>query len=95
MCRTLSMAVAMAAVAAGLTAAADVVGTVDFREEVGVVRPELHSSGLTPRSSERAIQNDDEAIRSLKQFGDTAQEDSTGRDLDWETRISFQHSTQT
>ena len=41
----------MAAVAAGLTATADVVGTVNFNEEVGRVRPELHSSGLTPRRS--------------------------------------------
>ena len=55
----------MAAVAAGLTAAADVVGTVNFNEEVGRVRPELHSSGLTPRSCPRAIQNDDEAVKSM------------------------------
>ena len=54
-----------AAIAAGMTAAADVVGTVNFKEEVGMIRPALHSSGLTPRSDPRAIQNDDAAVKSM------------------------------
>ena len=46
-------------------ARADVVAKVDFAKEVGVVRPALHSSGWTPRSYPRNIQNDDAAVKSM------------------------------
>ena len=46
-------------VAEGLAAA------VDFTRETGKIRPELHSSGWTPRSYPRDIQNDDEAVKSM------------------------------
>ena len=53
----------MAALAAGTAAAADV--TVDLAKETGAINPALHSSGLAPRSYPRAIQNDDEAVKSM------------------------------
>ncbi len=37
----------------------------DFTKAIGKIRPALHSSGWAPRSSSRAIQNDDEAIKSF------------------------------
>ncbi len=44
---------------------ADMTAAVDFTKETGKIRKELHSSGWTPRSSPRAIQNDDDAVRAL------------------------------
>ena len=38
---------------------------VDFTKKAGKIRPELHSSGWTPRSSPRAIDNDDARVASL------------------------------
>ena len=38
---------------------------IDFAKAAGTIRPALHSSGWTPRSSSRAIQNDDAAIKSF------------------------------
>ena len=39
--------------------------TADFTKATGKIRPALHSSGWGPRSTPRAIQNDDEAIKAL------------------------------
>ncbi len=39
--------------------------TVNFTNVIGKIRPALHSSGWSPRSSARAIQNDDNAVRAL------------------------------
>ena len=39
--------------------------SVDFTKETGALRPALHSSGWTPRSSPRAIQNDDDTVKSM------------------------------
>ena len=43
----------------------DITAKADFTKAIGKIRPELHSSGWTPRSSPRAIQNDDEAVKAL------------------------------
>ena len=43
----------------------DFVAQADFSKTIGRIRPELHSSGWAPRSSDRAIQNDDEAVKAL------------------------------
>ena len=39
--------------------------SVDFTRETGKINPALHSSGWTPRSCPRAIQNDDVAVKSM------------------------------
>ena len=43
----------------------DFIAKADFTKVTGKIRPALHSSGWGPRSSPRAIQNDDEAIKAL------------------------------
>ena len=43
----------------------DITAKADFTKATGKIRPALHSSGWGPRSSPRAIQNDDEAIKAL------------------------------
>ena len=53
----------VATMAACVAVAAEV--TVDFRETTGKVRPALHSSGWTPRSCPRAIQNDDASVKAM------------------------------
>ena len=54
----------LAASAAAFTAAA-ATATADFTKSVRALRPALHSSGWTPRSYPRSIQNDDDAVRSM------------------------------
>lgn len=39
--------------------------TVDFSKDSGALNKDIHSSGWTPRSSPRAIQNDDDAVKAL------------------------------
>ncbi len=56
------LVVALAAAAAGASAAT---ATVDFTKETGALRPALHSSGFTPRSYPRSIQDDDAAVKSM------------------------------
>ena len=43
----------------------DITAKADFTKVTGKIRPALHSSGWTPRSSPRSIQNDDEAVKAL------------------------------
>ena len=42
-----------------------IVATSDFTRKAGKFNPDLHSSGWAPRSSTRAIQNDDEAVKAM------------------------------
>lgn len=56
---------ALAAAGACGSAHGRLVAEVDFAREVGRVNPELHSSGWTPRSSTRAILNEDDFIKSM------------------------------
>ena len=42
-----------------------IVATSDFTRKAGKLNPDLHSSGWAPRSSTRAIQNDDEAVKAM------------------------------
>ena len=53
------------ALALTMASAGAVETSVDFTKETGALRPALHSSGWTPRSSPRAIQNDDAAVKSM------------------------------
>ena len=57
------LAFAMAMAAVGMATAAEL--TVDFAKDGGKIRPALHSSGWAPRSYPRAIQNDDDAVKSM------------------------------
>ncbi len=43
----------------------DITAKADFTMATAKIRPALHSSGWTPRSSPRSIQNDDEAVKAL------------------------------
>ena len=43
----------------------DITAKADFTKAIGKIRPALHSSGWTPRSYPRSIQNDDGAIKAL------------------------------
>ena len=42
-----------------------VAANADFTRPAGKIRPALHSSGWSPRSYPRAVQNDDEAVKAL------------------------------
>ena len=53
------------ALALTMASAGAVETSVDFTKETGALKPALHSSGWTPRSSPRAIQNDDAAVKSM------------------------------
>ncbi len=43
----------------------DIIARADFTKAAGKIRPALHSSGWSPRSSPRSIQNDDAAVKAL------------------------------
>ena len=93
--KTHTAVLAVAAAALNCACAQDIVGEIDFAESAGRIRPALHSSGWTPRSSKRAIHNDDNAIKALgmefTRTHDWALVNAGQRIIDWHFIFPLEH----